>query len=435
MNLFPLECSIWSKENKMAYFMSKLLSQKLYSYFRLYIIFVFMFMSCQILAYEETPAVYLADILPSELIQSLKHRVENVEVRQGIFHFYLESDFGNYNIKSMGLLRERVREIIILGNAINRFVKQADDRPNQVVGGPLVIRADRALDIIKQPVSSATNLARQVVDNLNETLAGPMPEAQRAFIYRGGKSIDPVTVLHKRNVASQWLLDVYSTNPKVQEFLNAVARARSSGNIAAGTPSLNRQRVQPLKVRNSVLDTEIYFLLKANSVIELNDINEQLLAGLNIEQELRMKFLQHPVYSPRHKTRISHYLNQLGDVANLSVFIDAAIRIQDESKALSFEHLVMMLLYYHQNRNHLRELQLGKTEVHAITDNNQLIYFVVQDLIYWNESAESLYEEILKQAKNANHKQWNVITSGSITKEARIQLQKRQYGLQEQYIF
>lgn len=101
----------------------------------------------------------------------------------------------------------------------------------------------------------------------------------------------------------------------------------------------------------------------------------------------------------------------------------------------SFEQLVMMISYYHQNRNNLRGLQFIKNEVHAITDDHQLIHFVVQDLIYWDESTEHLYAEILTQVKNTEYKQWHVFTSGSITKEARAQLQNRQFGLQEQYLF
>ena len=180
------------------------------------------------MAYESTPVVNLSEILPPELQQSLKHRVKEVEVRGGMFHFYLESDFGAYYIDSMGLLRERVREIIILGNAISYSGDVEHDMSGKV-GDQLEIRSEHALDIIRQPVKSAADLAGQVANSLNETLGGQGVQTRRQQIYGGSEASDPVLALHKRNIAGQWQLDIYSTNSRVQDFLDSVAKNRLEG--------------------------------------------------------------------------------------------------------------------------------------------------------------------------------------------------------------
>ena len=391
-----------------------------------------------VMAYEDTPEIYLADILPPELRQSIRHRVEEVEVRRGIFHFYLESDFGAYNIATMGLLRERIREISILGNAISQLGSQEDSQVH-ATRGQLEIRSDRAVDIISRPVSSASNLAGQLADNLSETLMGPAGTVAKEFIYSGGESADPVAALHKRNIAGQWQLDVYSTNPKVQEFLGAMAKARSAGTISAGTPALNRQPVKPLLVADTVLDTELSSLLKANGPVALNEINERVLTGLNISPELRTAFLQHPVFSPRHKFRISHYLNKLAGVANLSAFIAAASKISEEYEALAYEHLVMMMAHYHLTNHRLRELSPdrsgGRPHMEAITEDNQLLYFLVQDLIYWNENTARRLEAIPVWARQAGTDNWQLITSGSVTEDARYRLRELRFALVQQYTY
>lgn len=390
------------------------------------------------MAYEDAPKIHLADILPPELIQSFRHRIEEVEVRRGTLHFYLESDFGAYQIAGMGLLRERIRETLIVANAINQFDRRETGAPD-ARSGQLEIRSDEALDIISRPVSTAANLAEQLAENLGETLLGPARPVPREFIYAGGESADPVTALHKRNAAGQWQLDVYSTNPKVQEFLDAVARARSAGTISAGTPNLNRQPVKPLRIADPALDAELSAQLKSKGPAELQVLNEPVLAGLGIPAESRSGFLQHAVLSPRHKTRISHYLYRLAGVANLTAFIGAAVTSREEEEALAYEHLAMMLAHYHQRGNPLKELLPGgaggRPHVDAVTGNGQLVRFIVQDLIYWNENTERRFLSLLDRSGQAGVAGRLVITSGSMTAEARAQLRSRGFELEEEYIY
>ena len=387
-----------------------------------------------VIAYENTPVVRPAEVLPPELLQSLNHRVREVEVRSGIFHFYLESNFGDYYIDSMGLLRERVREIMILGNAISHTGGEAADLSGKL-GDQLRIRSDHPLDILRRPVKSAKELAGQVASRLDETLGGPAPDAKRDLIYGGSESLDPVMALHKRNIAGQWQLDVYSTNPRVQAFLDAVARERSAGNISAGTPALNRLSVKPLPVADPALEMEILSLLKARSAGELKDIDNRLLAGLKIDDSVRTGFLQQPVLSPRHKTRICEYLGQLADVGNLSAFLVAANRSRTESEALAYEHLAMMIASYNKNHKKLHELQTDKSGIDAVTVDNELVHFVVQDMIYWNKITEQFYDGLLNKSASAGYKRVQVVTSGMVTSEAEKEMRKRRIDLLQRDVF
>lgn len=375
-------------------------------------------------AYEDNPVVTPAEVLPPELLHSLRHKVKEVEVRNGFFHFYVESDFGAYYIDSMALLRERVREIIILGNSTGH-TGAMEHHMSGKTGDQLQIRSDRALDILKRPVKSANELAHKVAGGLNETLGGGKADIKRKIIYNGGASSDPVLAVHKRNVAGQWQLDVYSTNPRVQEFLDTVAREREAGNISAGTPALNRIPVKPLKVADDELETGISHLLKAKGPAELKEIDRYVLASLNINAGARAGFLQQPVLSPRHKVRICEYLNQLAGVDDLSAFIRAVNKTRNESGALADEELAMMLADYHKSDSKLRDLRPENNGIDAITVDNRLVHFVVQDMIYWDQITEQFYEGLLERAKNAGIKKILVVTSGYVTPEAKAQLRKR----------
>jgi len=401
---------------------------------RLFFLSGAMFIAHLAMAYESTPVVNLTEVLPPELLQSLKHRVKEVEVHGGAFHFYLESDYGAYYIDSMGLLRERAREIIILGNAISH-TGNAQGAMSGRVGDQLELRSEHALDIIKQPVKSATDLAGQVASSLNETLGGQGAEIKRQLIYGGSEASDPVLALHKRNVAGQWTLDVYSTNSRVQDFLDSVARARSAGNISAGTPALNRLPVKPLKVADTALEMDISRLLKARSAADLNEINRHMLVGLHIDTDVLTGFLQQPALSPRHKTRICQYLNKLTGVSDLSAFLATVNRTSNESQALASEELAMMVTNYQKTGKKLREFLPEKFGIDALTVDNQLVHFVVQDIIYWDETTEEFYDALLNRATAAGISQVQVISSGFVTPEAKQQLQKRQFSLQDRYVF
>ena len=179
-------------------------------------------------------------------------------------------------------------------------------------------------------------------------MASPSRPARKSagserFSYITQELQDPVAAMHKRNIASQWGLDVYSTNLNVQQFLNSVTRARSSGKISAGTPSLQSQLNRPTKLADIEIETHTAYLLKSKGVSELQEINRAVLLGMKIKQKIVEAFLSNPAFSPRHKTRITHYVDALQGVRNRSAFIEAAAGIQSMTMAMAFEEVAMML--------------------------------------------------------------------------------------------
>ncbi len=398
------------------------------------LLLLFVFCSHTVYAYEDDTHIPLSELLSSQLASSLYHRVEEVETRNGNFHFRIVSDFGIYNVVSLPLLRERVKEIITLGTAIKEFESKENTISNEL-RGQLSVSSDYALDILARPVDTAINIAGQLADNLDETLSGAPPESQRSFQYSGGGSVDPVAIMHKRNIASQWNLDVYSSNPKVHEFLDAVTRERSGGNISAGAPSWNKSVLKPLRTDNKALDFEISLLIKRTDIEELRQVNSQLLDDMSVSEELQLKFLGHPAFSPRHQTRITHYLMRLDNVKNRSILIETALQAKDENMALSYEQLAAMLLYYHHQLGSLNSLENSKAGIRGITDDGQVIFFPLADLISWTIDNERLLDEVVGDANAAGLTTWGVITAGFLTTEAESQLQKRKLSFQEKFIY
>ena len=383
-------------------------------------------------ASELPPEPHLSEVLTAKLAQSVNHRVDDVDIDGQFYRFQMESDFGNFDITSMSMLRTRVHEVTTLGHAISEFSRK-NERLSDELRGQLQISADSALDIITKPVSSAANIAGQLANNLNDTLSGVPGLTKIPVYYDESASSDPTTMMHKRNVASQWQLDVYTTNPRVHKFLNTVAKTRSAGRISAGAPALSRRMDASMKIADQDLELDIAYLLKSKNVDELNFINEQILAGIGIQAELRDSFIKHPVFSPRHKTKITHYLKSLASVKNLSAFLQLALTADNEQRAVAFEDTAIMLVYYHQQLGALQKLHTERKLIQAITESNHIVSFLPVDIIYWSHSNEVLFDLISQKANTAGFKNWELVTAGEVSAEAKKALEARQFVLKDHF--
>lgn len=383
--------------------------------------------------YEARPAIRMSEVLTSQQAQSVYHRVEDIELDGKFYNFRVDSDMGKYDITSLAMFRNRIQEISTLAQAISEFSRK-DENLSEEIRGQFSIRANSAIDILSRPVESAADLAGQFADNLNDTLTGLPDNATNTFGYHAQESKDPVAGMHKRNIANQWGLDVYSTNLRVQEFLNAVTKARTSGRISAGTPTLRTQINRPPKAADFEIETYTEYLLKSKSVEELHQINRSLLIEMKINAEIVNNFLQHTSFSPRHLTRISHYLDSIKGVRNKSAFIEAASQIQNEVMALAFDESALMLKYYHDKVAKLEKLFAGSEVLEAISKDGRIVYFVPIDLIYWSEQTEQLFDSLKVRAKESGFATWELVTAGSVTEEAGKELQQRKFTVRDKFV-
>lgn len=382
--------------------------------------------------YEARPAVRMSEVLKPQQAQSVYHRVEDIELGGKFYKFRVDTEMGVYDIRSMAMFRNRIQEISTLIQAMSQFDKQ-DEALSDELGAQFSIRANSAVDILSRPVESAANLAGQFANNLEDTFSGTRKESGAVPGYLVQELNDPVAAMHKRNIASQWGLDVYSSNLNVQGFLNSVTRARSAGKISAGTPTLRSQINRPPKSANIDLETELLYIFKNKGVDELENLNRHLLSAMKINNEVIDTFLNHPAFSPRHKTRITHYLNGLRGVRNRSAFIEAAHEVQDEVMALAFEESAMMLKYYHDKIQPLEKLFAGNDVLEAITRDRRILYFVPVDVIYWSEQTERLFLSLRLRAEKSGFSAWELITAGTLTEEASNQLKNKNFVLRANF--
>ncbi|MCP4042108.1 MAG: hypothetical protein GY731_09175 [Gammaproteobacteria bacterium] len=369
-----------------------------------------------------------ADILPGNMRQSSYHRVDNeVNTEDGLYRFTLGSDFGAYDVISLALLKIRVHEVRTLARAT--ALLQREERPDfDSVPGQLHVTGSSVRDILTSPLNTSSQLAGQFTDKMGRTLGGEV-------VSPGGHGDQGIQVssAQRRNMARQLDLDVYSSNPEVQRFLDAVTRARTSGRIGSLTP-MARPASGGVQVAGGVVDAEIKARLKNLSEDELVAFNRGLLMDMGIDPALIRRFLTHPAYSHTHRTSISVYLAVLEPVANRDLFLSTAVKAVSEADALAYQQLAFMLTYYHENISRLRELRAGGEFPLAVTAKGRLLLAMPVDIVYWTGDLERSLGNLTRYAGMADYRDWELITTGTLTNTARDAAVKRGFRLREKLL-
>lgn len=384
-------------------------------------------------AYEDIPDIALTDVVSPAEAQSVHHRIEEMAVQGNFFHFTVDSEFGIYRVPSLALLHIRIEEIKILGEAIAQFEREKDTL--EELPGQLRVSADSAMEIITNPLGTATSAAGQLARNINDTLSGvPVDmEIARQYGYEQNAKLDPSTLMHKRNIANQWRLDVYSTNPKVQEFLNTVARARSSGRIASGTPALIAPSKRDKKAVDQDIEIQLRTLFKKKTRADLHAINDRLLEKMQVPEYLRSRFLRMAVYTPSQRTRITHYLSKLNGVIGRAAFFEGAAGADSEQAACAMQESAMMLARYQGLYGNIQKIYFGET-LQAVTGDNRIVSFIPVDITYWSENTAGVFSRQVARARTAGYSGWELVSTGILTEEAGKELSSRGFIIKEKFL-
>ena len=384
-------------------------------------------------AYEKAPMITLSEVLEPGLAQSVYHRVEDASLEGRYYRFQVDSQFGQYDILSLGMLRVRVHEFKILGEAVSQF-SQREQQLSEALRGQLQVRADSAVDILTHPLATASELASQLTGQGQKLRTDSSNVITGLWLDVDDRALDPTLTLHRRNVAHQWGLDVYSSNPKVQQFLYTVARARAAGRPSAGAPYVGSHLGTPLTISDPAIENTIMQLVRKQGPVDLEQHNDGILAAMNIHADSRQAFLQHAAFSPRHQTRIVHYLHALDGVINRADFIESALSVQNEFVALAFEEATVMLVHYHHKIAPLKLIHAGKKLLHAVTADGRIVAFLPVDLITWSAETERLFNDLRNQAKTAGYSGWELVIAGRLTNPGRSQLTQWQFTVRENFV-
>jgi hypothetical protein len=401
-------------------------------------------------AQPKAPHVELDKVFPDTLMQSDSYRVEdNLRTQGTLFEFTIISNHGRYDVLSIPMTILRIHEIRTLSQAVDAFQRDSQQLAAEL-RGVIRVGGDSAVDILTSPLDSAGSVVNQFVNNnigqtINEfnnlsdpkvrRVRDPDSEAEiTASIYDGLLPEDPILAAYKRSIASHLELDVYSSNTRVQAFLDILARTRAGGNTNAGLITISLPNRPEIRVDKGRIEFAVRTAIARKTVRELYIQNETALAALGIEPELYHAFLSHRAYSPTHKTEITAYLTYMQDVANPGAMLRAAIRATDEVSALGYARMARMLAYYHENSEKLKELVSGGSVLMASTAGNNMALVLPFDLLWWNSETERVFTNLAKFADENGFARRELLQIGLTENRARTQLEGLKFSVRDKYL-
>ncbi len=391
--------------------------------------------------FEAPPRISADRVLSPAMLASGNHRVlDDVKTKKNWLEFEIESDFGHYRALTIPMVAVRVHEIRTLAQAVNEF-RRNNQQLAETLRGQLTVGADSFVDILTSPLGTTAQLVSQFRINIAQTideLGEGSPEGGRRTsdersIYHGFEPGDPILAAHKRNVASQLNLDFYSSNPKVQEFLDTVAAARGAGRQSAGVVTISLPQSQEYRPAGGRLDAAVRTAMTHNTINQLYARNLKRLVSSGVDEELANAFLSHPVLSPWHKTMLTE-LSALLQVENNGALLRAALSARSEEEALSYLQVGKLLSAYQERSRSLRSLVSTGHMVLATTDDGAILVMIPFDVLYWNGETDRIFSGLRNFARTKGFKRHAVVSSSIITDSAKRGLYALGYELEESYL-
>jgi hypothetical protein len=332
----------------------------------------------------ETPAtVATQDVLPAAFLRTNHYRIEpSARAEDNFYVFRVHSDYGDYDITSRAMLRVRLHEIATLAEVTPRL-DDSDVRLERSPAGRRGVGSEHVVDILTNPVGTASQLLGNLQYNVEQTLAGPGPDSQ-ADAGRGALDLNPGP--HKRSAAAQLGVDVYSSNPHLQGLLDTLAEARSAGRTGSSMSPFVRNVYAPRPFGDEALDTGLDSTLKNTDAGTLLADLDRRLAALGTGERDRIAFLTHPAYTPRSRLYLVSYLERLAPLAGLSQVIAAATGAATETDALAYVAYARMLAFYRLAGHDLAEVVTAARFPTLIDDGRRGVLALPLDYLAWTPS-------------------------------------------------
>lgn len=296
--------------------------------------------------YETPERLDARDILPPDLLKGQHYTVlDEVIPFRLTLRFDITSPFGQFEAYGVDMLETRIREI----QAIAAMEEQVDQLQGVVEGAAHAILSPFkfVVDLFTDPVETVASVPKGIWRMM--TRVGEMASGERGE-FEDVESEELIGFsLVKRRVADHFGVDVYSSNPVLQERLNTLSWAGFAGDTAVRLATIPIGGPATAVLSGTSISTTIGELIRDAAPEDLRRLNRKKLEDMDIDEALIEKFLRHPWYSPRHETVLVQVLSEMDTVNNRHVFLDVALSAEFEEEALFFQRMAEMLLEYHRN--------------------------------------------------------------------------------------
>lgn len=334
--------------------------------------------------FEVGPVRKAHELLPANLLEGPHYRVgEEVVTHEFVNHYWITSDYGDFEAAGDDQLHTRIREIEAIA-AMREMSKTAEF-------------AGAAAEALKSPFVATWNLVTNPVDSITGVPVVAWEAIQNtARLARGerGEFEDSGWVefigfeAKKRQIAREMGVDPYSSNKALQRQLNRFAWAAYAG----GLPFM----FVPFVEDDGVAEEELAPAERLNEMLlyyspeDLRRLNRIELAVMGVPKPQRDEFVRNRWYSPRHQTVLVEALAALDLSEDRSEFVRVAATASSEDEARFYQRTAELLRTYGDHVTPIRKIVAVDSALMGYTEQGDLVLPLPADYAVWDPSTEAL---------------------------------------------
>lgn len=378
----------------------------------------------------ETPSNRpVKDALPPGLATGPDHRVADPVVADGyMYTFTVNSPHGSFEVTGTGALRKLVRELWAIGQL------------KQVSGSKVFLEAaaksgTRSLqfgkNLIMNPADTLTGVPKGVGRLFGNVSTAVTSERDPSQDTRAKEAL--LVSSYKRDYATYYGVDPYSSNPVLQKELNSIGWAAALGGWTASAAMMPIGGAAGAVLSVTGLGQSFNNILKAEPPPRIRIINEEKFKQMGMPADLAKQFLDHPVYTPRQDLILVDSLARLGGAAGRDGYLRATLAAQDEAEANFFVNTAQIMRGYHETRSPITQITMVNVLPVAQTRSGAALIPFALDHGVWTANADKISQHLKANYRAPGFNgQFEFWVTGTLSPTARQELQARGFTVVEQ---
>lgn len=292
---------------------------------------------------------------PSSIpVKNEYHSIDSVNRSKeaGFLKFRVNSGHAVYEIEGIAHLAKLIREIEVMER-----LRRNDESSGffDGVASGVENTKDGFVNLVAHPVKSVQGLGG-AAKKIGRGIGGMFREKEEGEKTTFGEKIVGSS---ERELAKQFGVDVYTTNPYLRELLRKMARSRAGGKGAFAIVSLLVPvgLAASLALTASSVNGAADQAVNDNSREDLFYLNKKALMALGFPEYDSIQVLNFPYYSPREATYLRVYLEKLKTVGDWKGIFRAARRISREGQALKLLYAAQLAADA-QDKEHFKKMRV-----------------------------------------------------------------------------
>ena len=379
--------------------------------------------------YETPKNRSVKETLPAAVAVGPDYTVRDPVVADGyMYQFNVNSPYGVFGVTGIGALRKLEHEIWAIGQLkgvtkSEAFLKSLKDQ----AGKPIVF----AKDVITKPGETLSGIPKGVgrlFSNATTALTNkkdPSQESNTKEILLVGS--------FKRDYATRFEVDPYSSNPVLQAELDKIGKAAAYGSWTASAAMIPIGGVASSVITATSLSKSFNNILATEPPSRIRVINEEKLKQMGIADDVAKRYLDHPVFTPRQDLIMVDSLYRLGTATGRDAYLNAAMAAADEVEANFFVNMAQILRGYHEKQGPITGITMVGPLTLAQTKSGAAMIPFALDYGVWTANAEKVSDGLKTTYRapgfNGNFEFW---VTGTLSPTAKRELQARGFTVVEQ---